>query len=67
MNKICPFHGFRRLGKIVIVQIVPEQEGRTERFDDQSMALHELAQEYERRLAEAEQAEDERENDWQER
>jgi hypothetical protein len=66
MSKTCPVHGFRRLGQIYIVQIVDTSPGRSRKIDEKSIGLDELAQEYERRLAEVEQAEDEREYDRQE-
>jgi hypothetical protein len=48
MNKTCPVHGFRRLGKILVYEVrtVPNG-GVTER----SRGVPKLVQEYERRLA----------------
>lgn len=66
MNKTCPAHGVRRLGQINIVQIVPTRKDRADSVDERSVGLEELLQEYERRLAEVEQAEDEQEYDRQE-
>ena len=63
MSKTCPAHGFRRLGRITIVRTVPP---RADRIDERSVGLEELVDEYKRRLAEVEQAEDEQEYDWQE-
>jgi hypothetical protein len=61
MSKTCPVHGFRRLGRIYVVQVVGTSPGRARNIDEKSVGLGELVQEYERRLAEVEQAEDERE------
>jgi len=61
MNKTCPAHGFRRLGRITIVRIVPTREDRADSVDERSVGLRELVKEYTRRLAEVEQAEDEQE------
>jgi len=66
MSKTCPAHGFRRLGQITIVQIVPTRKDRADSVDERSVGLEELVQEYKRRLAEVEQAQDEQEYDWQE-
>ena len=66
MNKTGPAHGFRRLGQITIVQIVSTRKDRADSIDEQSVGLEQLVEEYERRLAEVEQAEDEQEYDWQE-
>ena len=61
MNESCPAHGFRRLGQIMIVHIVPTRKDRADSVDERSLGLEELVEEYERRLAEVEQAEDEQE------
>jgi hypothetical protein len=61
MNKTCPAHGFRRLGQITIVRIVPTRKDRADSVDERSVGLDELVKEYMRRLAEVEQAEDEQE------
>jgi len=66
MNKTCPAHGFRRLGQITIVQIASTQKDRADSVDERSVGLEELVNEYDRRLAEVEQAEDEQEYDRQE-
>ena len=66
MSKTCPAHAFRRLGQISVVRIVDTSPGRTRKIDEKSIGLDELVQEYERRLAEVEQAEDEQEYDRQE-
>jgi len=63
MNKTCPAHGFRRLGQIYVVKVGDTSRGRTMKIDEKSIGLDELVQEYERRLAEVEQAEDEQECD----
>ena len=61
MNKTCPAHGLRRLGRIMIVCTVPTRKDRADSVDEQSVGLEELVKEYTRRLAEVEQAEDEQE------
>jgi hypothetical protein len=61
MNKTCPAHGFRRLGRIMIACIVPTRKDRADSVDERSVGLDELVKEYQRRLAEVEQAEDEQE------
>jgi len=66
MNKNCPVHGFRRLGLITFVRIVPTRKDHTEKPDVQWLGLEEAVEEYERRLAEVEQAEDEKEYGWEE-
>jgi len=66
MNKTCPAHGVRRLGQITIVRTVPTRKDRADSVDERSVGLEELVGEYERRLAEVEQAEDEQEYDRQE-
>lgn len=48
MKQTCPVHGFRRLGKINIVEVeIVSKEG----IEDKSVGVAELAEEYERRLA----------------
>ena len=63
MSKTCPVHGFRRFGRIYVVQVVDTSPGRGRKIDEKSIGLHELVQEYERHLAEVEQAEDKQEYD----
>ena len=59
MNKTCPVHGFRRLGKITMVQIVSTGGKDAGKIDERYLGLEELVQEYKRRLAQAKEAEDE--------
>ena len=66
MSKTCPAHGFRRLGQIYVVKVGDTSRGRTMKIDEKSIGLDELVQEYDRRLAQVEQAEDEQEYDRQE-
>lgn len=48
MNQICPVHGFRRLGKINVLETqIVGKDGRV----NVSVGIRELVQEYERRLA----------------
>jgi hypothetical protein len=58
MNKTCPAHGFRRLGQVIIAYILPTRKDRADRVDERSVGLEELVEEYQRHLAEVEQAED---------
>jgi hypothetical protein len=51
MNKICPVHGFRRLKSITLVRTEPTRW----------IGLEDAVEEYRRRLAEVEEAEDEKE------
>jgi len=59
MNKTCPVHGFRRLGVITRVWKGPVK--KVFGPDDPELGLEEAIQEYKRRLAQAEQADDEKE------
>jgi hypothetical protein len=59
MNKTCPVHGFRRLGVITTVWIGPVKKV----LSPDELGLEEALQEYERRLAQAKEAEDEQEYD----
>lgn len=61
MNQTYPVHGFRRLGKITLVYIGRKRNDLTRNPDDPALGLEKAVQEYERRLAEVEQAEDEKE------
>jgi hypothetical protein len=61
MNTTCPVHGFRRLGMITIVRIVNTAGKDAGKIDEGYLGLKKLVEEYERRLAEVEQAEDEQE------
>jgi hypothetical protein len=54
MNKTCPVHGLRRLRKIVLVRKGPK--------DESFPGLKEVVNEYRRRLAEVEEAEEEKEH-----
>lgn len=58
IRRACPVHGFRRLGLITCVYIVP---GNDITPDHPSFGLDEAIAEYERLLAKAERVEDERE------
>ena len=49
MNKTCPVHGFRRLGKIQIMEV--QVVGRNGSIEERSQGVAELVQEYEERLA----------------
>jgi hypothetical protein len=49
MNQTCPVHGFRRLGKIQIMEV--RILGKNGDVEKQSQGPTELVQEYERRLA----------------
>jgi hypothetical protein len=67
MSRCCPAHGFRRLGRITIVDIVPTRlRERAGQVDRESLGVEELIAEYRRRLAEVERAEEEHEYGWQE-
>lgn len=46
MNKTCPVHGFRQLGKITVLQL-GDGKGNVK---EESLGLIELVQEYERRF-----------------
>ena len=48
MNLSCPAHGFRRLGKLMVVTIV----GRKGEISEECARRDELVKEYERRLSE---------------
>ena len=48
MNLSCPAHGFRRLGKLMVVTIV----GGNEEISEEGARRKELAKEYDRRLSE---------------
>jgi hypothetical protein len=63
MNKNCPAHGFRRLGRIITVSVVQTQrtEGKDAKHCEEERALVEVVDRYERRLAQVEQAEEEQE------
>lgn len=66
MNKICPAHGFRRLGQITIVSIGTREWRESTGQIDESQGLQQLIEEYHRRLDEVEQAEEEQEYGWRE-
>jgi hypothetical protein len=61
MNKTCPVHGFRRFGLVTPIRTVDTKKDRTRNPDDPSLGLEQAVDEYCRRLAEVEQAEDEKE------
>jgi len=48
MNQTCPVHGFRRLGKINVLNVEIVDKGKV---TERSQGVPELMQEYERRLA----------------
>lgn len=48
MNQTCPVHGFRRLGKINVLNVQIVDKGNVE---ERSQGVRELVQEYKRRLA----------------
>jgi hypothetical protein len=59
MNLRCPVHGFRRLGALMIVQIV----GRKGEISEEYTRRMELVTEYKRRLSEAVKSNPELEDD----
>ena len=62
MNTPCPAHGFRRLGQVMVIHVEPmggEPAGTVD--DKESIELERLVEEYERRLAQVEEAENEEE------
>lgn len=64
MRKTCPVHGFRRLGVVTLVSIGPKRKDSN--HDDPLVGAEEVVEEYKRGLAQAEQAEDEQDYEWQE-
>jgi hypothetical protein len=48
MNETCPVHGFRRLGRINVLNVAIVDKGKV---TERSQGVPELVQEYERRLA----------------
>jgi len=63
MNKTCPVHGFRRLGIITLVQIVHTAGKDAGKIEEGYLGLKKLVQQYNCRLAQAEEAEEEQEYD----
>jgi hypothetical protein len=63
MNKPCPAHGFRRLGRVIITRIAYTRGDAPEEYGAEQALLSELVKEYKRRLAQAEQADSDQEYD----
>jgi hypothetical protein len=61
INQTCPVHGFRRFESITLVYRGPSKNDLTRSPDDPALGLEEAVKEYRRRLAQVEQAEDEKE------
>jgi hypothetical protein len=61
MNTPCPTHGFRRLGQIMVVSVVPMAGENVGTVDEESLGLDQLVEEYEGRLTQVEEAENEEE------
>ena len=68
MNRTCPVHGFRRLGRIFVTEIVHTGKDKITWDEEEKNCadkaeLDRLLKEYNIRLAQAEQAEEEEEYD----